>query len=123
MSVAAAARPAKNYDPFDLTDPHATWAALRVEQPVFRHEKTGYFVVTRHADIKAVFDDWQTFSSENAQAPMRPMCDEGRRIMKEGGFTAYSGLSARVPPDHTRIRKIVQGAFGPRRFRSIEPQI
>ncbi|MGO4839322.1 cytochrome P450, partial [Rhizobiaceae sp. 2RAB30] len=82
-----------------------------------------YYVVTRHADIKAVFDDWQTFSSENAQAPLRPMCAEGKRIMREGGFTAYSGLSARVPPDHTRIRKLVQGCFGPRRFKSIEPKI
>ena len=43
--------------------------------------------------------------------------------MREGGFTAYSGLSARVPPDHTRIRKLVQGCFGPRRFKAIEPQI
>ena len=43
--------------------------------------------------------------------------------MREGGFTAYSGLSARVPPDHTRIRKLVQGCFGARRFRAIEPQI
>ena len=25
--------------------------------------------------------------------------------MREGGFTAYSGLSARIPPDHTRIRR------------------
>lgn len=114
---------AKEFDPFSLDAPHATWQALREEAPVFQHPQTGYFVVTRHADIKAVFDDWRTFSSENAQAPMRPMCDEGKRIMKEGGFTAYSGLSARVPPDHTRIRKIVQGCFGPRRFKSIEPKI
>ncbi|MGG6498859.1 UNVERIFIED_CONTAM: cytochrome P450, partial [Bacteroidetes bacterium 56_B9] len=47
----------------------------------------------------------------------------GRRIMREGGFTAYSGLSARVPPEHTRLRAIVQGCFGPRRFKAIEPQI
>ena len=43
--------------------------------------------------------------------------------MQEGGFTAYSGLSARVTPYHTRIRKLVQGCFGPRRFKAIEPQI
>jgi cytochrome P450 len=123
MSVAATAHSAEGYDPFDLSAPHAVWADLRENLPVFQHKDTGYYVVTRHADIKAVFDDWRTFSSENAQAPMRPMCAEGRKIMTEGGFTAYSGLSARVPPDHTRIRKIVQGAFGPRRFKAIEPQI
>lgn len=123
MSVAEAPDIERGFDPFNLNAPHAIWNALREESPVFYHEPTGYVVVTRHADIKAVFDDWQTFSSENAQAPMRPMCEEGKRIMREGGFTAYSGLSARVPPDHTRIRKIVQGAFGPRRFKAIEPQI
>jgi cytochrome P450 len=123
MGVAEARAAAREFDPFDLNAPHAVWSDLRTERPVFYHEPTGYFVVSRYADIKAVFDDWQTFSSENAQAPMRPMCAEGRRIMQEGGFTAYSGLSARVPPDHTRIRKIVQGAFGPRRFKSIEPKI
>jgi hypothetical protein len=123
MTVAAARTPAEDFNPFDLGAPHGLWRDLRTEAPVFRHAATGYFVVTRHADIKAVFDDWQTFSSENAQAPMRPMCAEGRKIMADGGFTAYSGLSARIPPDHTRIRKIVQGAFGPRRFRAIEPQI
>jgi pyruvate, water dikinase len=30
----------------------------------------GYWIVSRHADIKAVFEDWRSFSSENAQAPM-----------------------------------------------------
>ena len=123
MSVTIPVETSAAFNPFDLSAPHALWAELRRDQPVFRHEGTGYFIVTRHADIKAVFDDWKTFSSENAQAPMRPMCDAGRKIMIDGGFTAYSGLSARVPPEHTRIRKIVQGAFGPRRFRAMEPKI
>lgn len=123
MSVTIPVETSAAFNPFDLSAPHALWAQLRREQPVFWHEATGYFIVTRHADIKAVFDDWKTFSSENAQAPMRPMCDAGRKIMTDGGFTAYSGLSARVPPEHTRIRKIVQGAFGPRRFRAMEPKI
>ncbi|MCX5496069.1 cytochrome P450 [Kaistia dalseonensis] len=111
------------FDPFDLTDPFPFYAEARRDEPVFYSEDLGCYVVMRYADIKAVFDDWQTFSSENAQAPLRPIADEAKQVMKEGGFTAYSGLSARIPPDHTRIRKIVQGCFGPKRFKSIEPQI
>jgi cytochrome P450 len=114
---------ATDFDPFEMRDPFPFYEWARAEAPVFFSEELKYFVVARHADIKAVFDDWRTFSSENAQAPLRPMCDEGKRIMREGGFTAYSGLSARVPPDHTRIRKLVQGCFGPRRFKAIEPEI
>ena len=115
--------PSNGYDPFDLNTPHARWAEFRAEEPIFYHEPTGYWVVSRYDDIKAIFDDWKTFSSENAQKPMRPMCEAGRKILTDGGFTAYSGLTARVPPDHTRIRKIAQSCFGPRRFKSIEPRI
>lgn len=113
----------KDFDPFDLNDPFPFYAYAREEAPVFYSERLGYWVVSRHADIKAVFDNWQVFSSENAQAPVRPMGEPGRRIMREGGFTAYSGLSARTPPTHTRIRKVAQTCFGPRRFKAIEPQI
>jgi cytochrome P450 len=86
-------------------------------------ERIDYWVVTRYDDIKAVFEDWQTFSSENAQAPVRERGPQAKRIMAEGGFTAYSGLSARIPPDHTRIRAIVQKAFTPRRYKALEPTI
>ena len=112
-----------DFDPFDINDPFAFYEWARAEAPVFFSDELQYYVVAGHADIKAVFEDWRTFSSENAQAPLRPIGAEGKRIMREGGFTAYSGLSARVPPDHTRIRKLVQGCFGPRRFKAIEPQI
>ncbi|GGC78169.1 cytochrome P450 [Tersicoccus solisilvae] len=111
------------YQPFAMTDPFPSYARLREEEPVMFDERVGYWVVSRYDDIKAVFDDWQTFSSENAQAPVRERGPEASRIMKEGGFTAYSGLSARVPPDHTRIRAIVQKAFTPRRYKALEPAI
>jgi cytochrome P450 len=115
--------PTDGYDPFDLNSPHARWQDFRTDAPVFFHAESGYWVVSRYADIKAIFDDWQTFSAENAQKPMRPMCAAARKVLTDGGFTAYSGLTARVPPDHTRIRKIAQGCFGPRRFKTIAPQI
>jgi len=102
------------YEPFVQKNPLPAYAALRAEEPVMYDERIGYWVVTRYDDVKAVFDDWATFSSENAQAPVRERGAEAKRIMDEGGFTAYSGLSARVPPEHTRIRKIVTRAFSPR---------
>lgn len=123
MNTAAQCPFSSSYDPFDLKSPYDHWAEMRQERPVFLHEETGYYIVSKYDDVKAVYEDWETFSSENAQAPIRPMCAEGKQIMKDGGFTAYSGLSARMPPDHTRIRKLVQKCFGPRRFRSIEPKI
>lgn len=111
------------YQPFAQDDPFPSYAALRSESPVHFDERVGYWVVTRYDDVKAVFEDWQTFSSENAQAPVRERGHAATQIMLDGGFTAYSGLSARVPPDHTRIRKIVSRAFTPRRYKVLEPAI
>lgn len=111
------------YLPFAQDDPFPAYARLRAEEPVMFDERIGYWVVTRYDDVKAVFDNWETFSSENAQAPVRERGAEAKRIMAEGGFTAYSGLSARIPPDHTRIRKIVSRAFTPRRYKALEPEI
>ena len=82
------AAPSDGYDPFDLNKPHAKWEELRKEEPIFFHEPTNYWVVTRYEDIKAIFDDWKTFSSENAQKPARAMCDAARKVMVDGGFTA-----------------------------------
>ncbi|MET1042997.1 MAG: cytochrome P450, partial [Microbacteriaceae bacterium] len=111
------------YEPFQMKDPFPAYAELRAEQPVMFDERTGLYVVSRYDDIKAVFDDWETFSSENAQAPVRERGAAAKQIMEDGGFTAYSGLSARRPPEHTRIRAVVQKAFTPRRYKALEPAI
>lgn len=111
------------YKPFDMKDPFPTYAKLREEAPVMFDDRLGLYVVSKYEDAKAVFDNWETFSSENAQQPVTKRGPQATKIMEEGGFTAYSGLSARRPPEHTRIREIVQRAFTPRRYRVMEPFI
>lgn len=114
---------AEDFRPFDLKDPFPFYAWARKEAPVFYLDSMDYYVVSRYDDVKGVFENWKTYSSEIAQSPVRPLGAEAKRIMKDGGFTAYSGLSARVPPEHTRIRRLVQRCFGPKRFHSIGPKI
>lgn len=111
------------YEPFAMENPFPAYARMRTEQPVMFDERTGLYVVTGYDDVKEVFEKWETFSSENAQAPVRKRGPQATQIMNEGGFTTYSGLSARRPPEHTRIRAIAQKAFTPRRFKALEPMI
>jgi len=111
------------FEPFDMNNPFPAYEELRKEQPVMFDDRIGYYVVTRYDDVKATFENWETFSSENAQAPVRPLGAPAKQVMADGGFTAYSGLSARIPPEHTRIRNVASKAFTPRRYKVLEPMI
>jgi cytochrome P450 len=111
------------FRPFELADPFDFYARARAEQPVFFSEELGFWVVTCHDDIRAIFKEPATFSSEITQAPYKERSPEVQRVLDEGEFTAYSGLSARQPPDHTRLRGFIKKAFTPRRIAVLEPQI
>ncbi|MCH1865508.1 cytochrome P450 [Nocardioides sp. CFH 31398] len=113
----------QGYEPFAQHDPFPAYARLRENEPVFHDERTGYWVVSRYDDVRAVFGDWETFSSENAQRPVTPRTAAAQQVLDDGGFTAYSGMSARQPPVHTRIRRSASAAFTPRRFKALEPQV
>lgn len=112
-----------SFKPFDLTDPFPFYKQAREEEPVFFSEELGYYVVTRFQDIKDIFGNWKTFTSENAQSPFRPIAPKAKALLDEGGLVGLSGLSGRIPPDHTRIRRIVSMAFNIGRFRKLEPKI
>ena len=111
------------FDPFDISDPFDFYARARAEEPVFFSEQLGYWVVSRYEDILAIFKDPKTFSSENTQAPYKPRPPEVQQVLEEGDFRAYSGLSARQPPDHTRLRGFINKAFTPRRVATLEPEV
>lgn len=113
----------EEFQPFDINNPFPFYRKARAYEPVFFSRELGYYVVTRYEDVKAVFKDWKTFSSENAQAPIRPICKAAKDLMDAGGLVGLSGLSGRIPPDHTRIRRIVSMAFGLKRFKALEPRI
>jgi cytochrome P450 len=111
------------FRPFDLADPFAFLARARAEEPVFYSTELDFWVVTRYEDIRAIFRDPATFSSENTQSPYKERPETVQRVLDEGSFSGFSGLSARQPPDHTRIKAFVQKAFTPKRVALLEPDI
>ncbi len=99
------------FKPFDLQDPFPFYKKAREEEPVFYNEELGYWVVTKHEAIKNVFKNWKTYTSENAQSPLQKLDPEAKKILDDAGMIGLSGLSGRIPPGHTRIRRIVSMAF------------
>ena len=115
------------FDPLSeefLADPYAVMAALALnEEPVFFAPSVDGYVVTRHADIDAVFHDPDTYSAATAQMPLVPLVPEAAEILLAGGHRAQPSMVSLDPPAHTRLRRPSSRAFTPRRVAEMEPTV
>src|SRR3546814_11050472 len=84
--------------------PHDQFDRLRREAPVCWHPEpgdTGFWAVTKHADVRTVSHDWATFSSE-AGATFIPTQDE------EAMLQLRLTILNMDPPKHNRYRRLVR---------------
>src|SRR3954452_22542784 len=115
------------FDPLSdefLADPYAVMASLPLaETPVFYAPALDGYVVTRHADIDAVFHDPATYSAAAAQMPLVPLVPEATEILLAGGHGPRPSMVSLDPPAHTRLRRPSSRAFTPRRVAEMEPRV
>jgi cytochrome P450 len=116
-----------DFDPLSeefLADPYAVMAALPLEEtPVFFAPSIDGYVVTRYADVDAVFHDPATFSAAAAQMPLVPLVPEAAEILLAGGHKPQPSMVSLDPPAHTRLRRPSSRAFTPRRVAEMEPRV
>ena len=115
---------AGRFDPFGaeyLADPYPHLALAREATPAFYSAPLDYWIVTRYEDIRSVLLAPAAFSAANALAPLTPPCPEAARILS--AFGAVPTLADADPPAHTRVRRMVNGAFSPRRGSAMEPVV
>ncbi len=101
------------YNPFDPTvrrDPYPYYAQLRRDQPVYRVEPFGAYAVSRYDDVVYTLMHPEIFSSTGM------------------GVTNIRGRETRMmiatdPPDHTRLRNLVNRSFTPKMIADLEPRI
>ena len=141
---------ALRYDPFSVEvqrDPYPHYAALRERAPVYRLERTGFYVVSRYDDVMFILNHPELFSSRAMQTMMMSGMGVGMQnmggssteldpaalkiladIAKDLPFNPIEMMSnpsliASDPPNHQRLRNIVNRGFTPRRIAALEPRI
>jgi cytochrome P450 len=111
-----------HFDPSDprwTVDPASMFDELRDEVPVHQHPD-GYWVLSRHADCLAILRDRRASSdSLHVDADRAPKGFNAARRRADLDQIRETGIDARPflfrdPPDHTRLRGLVQRAFTPR---------
>ncbi|MFJ9818167.1 cytochrome P450 [Streptomyces sp. NPDC101151] len=123
-------------DGFDFTDPDLLhhrvplpeFAELRRTEPVrwipqphglAGFADDGYWAVTRHTDVKYVSTHPELFSSTLNTAIIR----FGEHIERDAIDAQRFILLNMDPPEHTRVRQIVQRGFTPRSIRALEDRL
>ena len=99
--------------------PHDQFDVLRREDPVHWHPEPdgpGFWAVTKHADVRAVSHDWETYSSELG-ATFIPTQDE--EILAQLRLSILN----MDPPLHNRARRLVSKAFTPRMIAKLVDEI
>ena len=91
-------------------DPYPYYAEMRRDDPVHRMEAFGAYMVARFDDVSRILMDPELFSSVGFGASDI----EGRPT---------NMLISCDPPDHTRLRGLVNRAFTPRIIAALEPRI
>lgn len=98
--------------PETRADPYPAYRRLREEDPVHRSPESGVWFLTRYADCLEMLVD-PRFSAERRRAASAPALST----------TQYPSMLTLDPPDHTRLRKLVNLAFTPRMVKALTPRI
>ena len=101
--------------PSFFADPYPTYAALRRLSPVHRC-KDGSVLLTRHADLGAVYRDREHFSADK-RAVFGPKFGVGTPLYEHH----TSSLVFSDPPYHTRVRRQIVGALSPAAIKGMVP--
>jgi cytochrome P450 len=106
---------------FYLGDPDAAFRHLRAEDPVHWYEAGGFWCVVRHADVHAVSRAPRTFISSRGTQIFQIASSGVVTNMPDD--TVAPSIIQTDPPHHNRLRKLVMGAFTPRRIAAMEPRL
>lgn len=112
-------------DPAILAHPTEFYAAMRKDDPVHYDPKLDMYLVSRYDDLQAVLRDPITFSVQKgfAEQYAKGFQEEYFEILTREGGGIFGRAIMTDPPEHTRVRRLLDGAFTAHRVKTLEPRI
>lgn len=101
-------------------DPHVFYRTAR-DRPVRFSPSIGAYMVTRYADLVAVLDDPQTYSSKAALPLIYDSPPEVVAVLKAGHVPETTMVVNEDEPEHIRFRRVFDAGFTGARVRAMVP--
>ncbi|WP_224416368.1 cytochrome P450 family protein [Modicisalibacter tunisiensis] len=117
---------AASFDPFESDyqlDPAEALRWSRDQEPVFYSPKLGYWVVSRYADVKAIFRDNRTFSPSIALEKITPTTQAAQDTLQRYGYAMNRTLVNEDEPAHMERRRALMKSFELEELAHHEPMV
>lgn len=109
--------------------PYPAYQKLRDEAPVWQDPVTGFYVVSRFEDVRAVLmntTDYISDMSAEGQGASRSQLDQERAermqaLYEQKGWVPGVTLAGRDDPNHREMRAMFNEAFRPKRIEAMDP--
>lgn len=120
LQTGAAYNPlAKGY----LEDPYPQYRKLRSRDPVHRSRLIGGWVLTRYADINEALTDSRFLADDSKLPEFEKRRQQMTRVAGIPDDPPTKSMLRLDPPDHTRLRSLVNKAFTPRAIEELRPRV
>ena len=102
------------------TNPYPLYDELRDHAPIIVDSLMGFYMVSRYDDVREVIKNTKVFSSRamgpELIASTLPGISEDPRFLTQN-------IAGCVPPEHTRLRRLVSAVFTSRRIAKFEEEV
>ena len=110
-----------------LDDPYPIYSLMRTVRPVLPvpvpdWDGPGFWILTRYEDVLHVLRD-PRFSADRLKSPLVQQNLERMPPFLRQSAEGMRSMLVMDPPDHTRLRKLVNKAFTPKRIAALRPHI
>ncbi len=111
-------------EPGFIADPYPVYAELRERSPIWYHEPTDHWLVSRFADVDRLLRD-RRFGRTYHHVATNSEMGRPEEPSWHGPFwhLIRNGILDMEPPDHTRVRSLVSKAFTPRMVEGMRERI
>jgi cytochrome P450 len=109
------------YAPRVIARPHQFYAILRKEAPIVWSDQLGGWMLTRYKDVRTVLRDGgaQWSAAVSKQVGMARPDQKQEQVAPPGTHTMFDA----DPPDHTRLRRLLDRDFTPGKIAALGPHI
>jgi cytochrome P450 len=112
------------FDPYGAhrDDPYSFLADIGDAEPVFYAPLLDAWCVTRREDMVAVLRDDRSFSArDHNPRPTVELPEDVSRMFRSWRGTDAVAVGSLDPPEHARVREVLNAGFTPARIRAFEP--